>query len=256
MSNYSYVSGNANLPFSQSIAVPAYGSPVTADSVIEGFRSLADRTAFLSSSMVSRHDTLSSSISSLSQSYLTTSGVLDTRVIEIYKHTSPDRLPQNRSFPIIAGAPSYHRAWEYGIGSGFYVTQSILNDPNGLRTSWSVPINFPAGIRVLGVTASLEGSSGHGGLPTSMPYMYIWKKAKHSGFTALKSFTDASANVAAYEAEHQVSASCDFYIPEDNLDTYYFVLTGEDSSNSEVGLKLSDLSFNWVSSASSSYDGY
>lgn len=48
---FSYITGSATLPYSQSIAVPDEDTPVTAQSVREGFRTLADRTNFLSRSV-------------------------------------------------------------------------------------------------------------------------------------------------------------------------------------------------------------
>lgn len=51
MSNFSYVTGSSALTWSGSVAVPVVGAPITAQSVTEGFRTLADRTAKLSASL-------------------------------------------------------------------------------------------------------------------------------------------------------------------------------------------------------------
>jgi hypothetical protein len=51
MSYFSTVTGSSTLPYSSSIAIPIVGAPVTAQSVVEGFRTLADRTAYLSASI-------------------------------------------------------------------------------------------------------------------------------------------------------------------------------------------------------------
>lgn len=74
MSYYNYVTGSTS-HFSASIAVPAPYSPVTAQSVTEGFRSLADRTKFLSASIDDLHDTIDQDI------YNLTIAVLDELVI-------------------------------------------------------------------------------------------------------------------------------------------------------------------------------
>jgi hypothetical protein len=117
MSNiFSYVTGSSTLPFSSSIAVPAVGCEVSAQSVTEGFRGLADRTKWASGSIA----TLSASLSG-------------TNAYAHSLHNQHEFLSQEYRWT------GHHTFWAPNIASGSELGYAS-NDWTTTRISRTVPI--------------------------------------------------------------------------------------------------------------------
>lgn len=99
---------------------------------------------------------------------------------------------------------------------------------------------FRPGDSILTVTMRLEGSAtgggGHSALPANMPVIQLIRKDVTTGvFTIVDSTTDSSANVAAYDAVHDVEISLGpghSYVANA---VYYVRIIAEGGANAEPG---------------------
>lgn len=130
MSLFDYVTGSANLPFSASIPVPAIGSPVTAQSVREGMRSLADRTAVLSSSLNTISGSIASDVLALNNFVTEVStSVRETAWWRLNEttETGPIQLNINNTYKTVTPT------WSFSSGSNM-VGSAVSN---GVTASWA-----------------------------------------------------------------------------------------------------------------------
>jgi hypothetical protein len=109
-------------------------------------------------------------------------------------------------------------------------------------------LDLPNGVIVTEMRVWVQGAAGHGGLPANLPVMTFYKTAAATGVVSvLKTETDASGNVGAYETRHSIEETP---IAETIDNTAYFytvILTNEAGANSVVGLEVNCLEVEYTS---------
>jgi hypothetical protein len=204
MSTYSYITGSSTA-YSASVPIPVSGTLLTAASVNEGFRTLADRTANLEKRTEKLYNRVGESISS------------DT---------------VSRQIPITvfncSGSATGALIWTPD-SNGFptQITQSSLAANNKV---WFSLESLPNKAQLTEVKVRLSPASGHSGLPASgMPRLTMFRYNENGTGTSVFDVVDVSANVAAYEASHTITTSlgtAGHYIDKDTYD-YRLCVQGE-----------------------------
>lgn len=101
---------------------------------------------------------------------------------------------------------------------------------------WHVPGLPPQGT-ILSFSLTIKGAGGHGGLPTTMPTLGLYKQLPSGATTQIASINDASANTTQYQLEHSLQAS-GLSEPLVANTTYFFKFTGEAGTNKQTLLQL------------------
>lgn len=93
------------------------------------------------------------------------------------------------------------------------------------------PLCIPPGVRLTAITAQIQGTYGtaHSNLPVTLPTLSLAEQDSTS-ISNVASVTDAPANVAAYDAVHNLTLTYTQTISASR--TYYAILTGETGTNS------------------------
>lgn len=130
----------------------------------------------------------------------------------------------------------------FGFINGPFAQQQSAVDVAGALL---IPLPRPPSGKIVEIQAFVQGSSGHGALPATMPDLALYRQdilLAGSG-TLVASAADLSANAAAYETGHQI-----FFTPNHTLvgqEFYWLSFRGETGANSQVGLLLAGFAVYW-----------
>lgn len=111
----------------------------------------------------------------------------------------------------------------------------------------SCALDLPHNAVLTSIIVYVQGGSGHGSLPTSMPILDFIRVTVATGATSSASATDSSATVGVYEAVHNIT-----YTPAPGYtidrDTYKYVvaLTSESDASTIAGFKVFGIKANYT----------
>lgn len=142
-------------------------------------------------------------------------------------------------------ATSVGSRWNLQVGTtNLYYLQTSVTDAGAL---WFSLDTLPVGAKLLTVSVRLAGGAPftapytHAGLPGTMPTITVYRQTDGTA-TSVSSATDSSANVAAYDAFHAISASPNHTIVAGAQ--YHVKVTGEAGANSNASvLSLTAVTF-------------
>jgi hypothetical protein len=123
--------------------------------------------------------------------------------------------------------------WGHELGAGYFVQIDVAT-----AASFDHNIDVPDGCFLQSIFINLQGLPGvHGALPSTMPKVRLVRRAVATGVntTVAGDTSDGAANVAAYEAVHQIGLACNITIDRTQY-LYYLRIFGESGANSFVGL--------------------
>ena len=147
-----------------------------------------------------------------------------------------DTLADNLLVSIQHTTPLYKDS-EWSLGGGDVAP--ILIDSGSSGSTIFQPIKLPRGAKLTSLSMWVKGGSGHGGsLPAVMPTLVVAKRTMSSGgLTVIRTFTDPSASVVAYELRHILVAGGMNETITDNTDLYGVYFTSESGAGAQVGLQ-------------------
>jgi hypothetical protein len=121
------------------------------------------------------------------------------------------------------------RFGHFETSNHMYYTQTSVSSVGALM----FPLDpLPPGATIESVSMRIKGG-GHASLPTTMPTITLYEVEDQTD-TQLVTATDTSANVAAYDAFHTVTAAVGATV--DPLKCYHVKIEGEAGGTSAVGL--------------------
>lgn len=109
---------------------------------------------------------------------------------------------------------------------------------------WYIDLNAqlpPSVTTISGVTVQLKGATGHGALPSTMPQVSLASYVPGFGPSTYFTVNDTSANVAAYEAVHSVTATFGPFTAAPAGGRLILKVTGENGGTAVPGLQLLSL---------------
>lgn len=98
------------------------------------------------------------------------------------------------------------------------------------------PLRVPHGATLTAVGISINPADGHANLPANMPIVDVYALDYDGTVTPIGSATDGSANVAAYEAHHEIPVSGLSVTIDRTTKRYFATLRGESGANSAINL--------------------
>lgn len=130
------------------------------------------------------------------------------------------------------------QVWALQGDAGVSLNWSQIAISGGSLSLW-FELDVPSGAQLTSVAAYLKGAGAHSALPATMPKLELFKQSDSGSGpirTTVFSVTDSSANAAAYDAHHVISAVGLTEAIQRNTYLYKLRITGEAGANALSGL--------------------